>query len=178
MKKSKFTKIIQLLFKRNNSLESPSPNPTELYLTLRGRVFDLANQTKLTPNEFGLFALVKEYVLNEVVVTEVYVCDGSASLYFSNGGGRIGAGNHESVKDATKRLFEVIGESYKQFATHSSPPPFTKQDITVFYFVSESGIHAAASLTSDLHYEDHLLHNIFHASELVKTEMRSLESKN
>lgn len=174
----KVKKIFQALLKKKSQTDDSHPHPSEIYANLRRRVLGLANEKIVAPNEFGLYALVVEYLLNETVVTEVYVSDGSASLYFSNGGGRIGAGNHQSVRDATKRLFEGIGDSYKQFPTHLSPPLPQKEGITFFYFVSDSGIHAVASLTDDLYYSDHMLHKLFDAKELVKTEMRKIDSGN
>jgi hypothetical protein len=70
--------------------------PAEVYSRLRTQVLEL------TPAQLGdsvsvdapILALLMETAYPEAVATLIAVADGSSSLYFSNGGGFIGAGAH------------------------------------------------------------------------------------
>ena len=53
----------------------------------------------------------------EAVMTLVALADGTTSLYFSNGGGMIGGGEHPRVAAATRRLVDVAA----RFLTVLSP---------------------------------------------------------
>ena len=48
----------------------------------------------------------------ESVASLVSIADGTTSLYFSNGGGIIGAGQHQKVRDASARLIALVDILY------------------------------------------------------------------
>jgi hypothetical protein len=54
--------------------------------------------------------VVIDWGLSGGVATIVCYCDGSVSLYLSSGGGVIGAGDHEAVRKAARRVFEEIAK--------------------------------------------------------------------
>jgi hypothetical protein len=85
----------------------PAPPPA-VYQDLRRQVL------RLTPDQLGeafadapILALVMETGYPEAVATLVGVADGTTSLYFSNGGGFIGAGTDATVAEANKRWLET-----------------------------------------------------------------------
>jgi hypothetical protein len=58
----------------------------------------------------------------EAVATLVGVADGTASLYFSNGGGFIGAATHANVAEANRRRLETGIESLPELSVVTDPP--------------------------------------------------------
>jgi hypothetical protein len=73
----------------------------EIYMSLRQQIFDLPK----TNSDFGQsdrWAILMETGLADACYTLVAVADGSASLYFSNGGGIIGGGEHPEGAAAAK----------------------------------------------------------------------------
>ena len=72
----------------------------EIYDSLRKQVLSL------TPEQLGeygngpVFCVTMETGYPEAIATVVAVADGSASLYFSNGGGIIGTGEHSEGRAA------------------------------------------------------------------------------
>jgi hypothetical protein len=84
----------------------------EVYESLRRQVL------QLTPDQLGdafadapILALLMETGYPGAVATLVGVADGASSLYFSNGGGFIGAGTHAAVADVNRRWLEA-GRSF------------------------------------------------------------------
>ena len=60
------------------------------------------------PTEAGILALLMETAYQEAVATLVGVADGTTSLYFSNGGGFVGAGTHPTVAEGLTVLFTAV----------------------------------------------------------------------
>ena len=58
----------------------------------------------------------------EAVATLVAVADGTTSLYFSNGGGVIGAGTHAAVAEASRALLETGRDALPALAPMEDPP--------------------------------------------------------
>ena len=87
----------------------------DAYFGLRRQVLDL------TPDQLGIasdtpvIALLMETGYPEAVATLVGVIDGSTSLYFSNGGGVIGAGAHPEVAAATERWLDMSLDLLQHF---------------------------------------------------------------
>jgi hypothetical protein len=82
--------------------------PAAVYLGLRQQVL------RLTPEQLGdelvdgpILALLMETGYPEAVATLVAVVDGTTSLYFSNGGGVLGAAEHDAVAEASRRWLET-----------------------------------------------------------------------
>ncbi len=87
------------MFKRHKEKPGDS-SPQQMYAELRTQVL------RLTPADLGddareapVLALVMETGYPEGVATLVCVVDGSTNLYFSNGGGVIGAGERREVRE-------------------------------------------------------------------------------
>src|SRR5256714_12731142 len=92
------------LFGRKRGGDQPQP---EVYEGLRKQVLHLtAAQLGEKFAEAPILALLMETGYPQAVATLVGVVDGTSSLYFSNGGGIIGAGTHKTVADANARWLE------------------------------------------------------------------------
>ena len=130
----------------------------DIYTDLRGQALAL-DAKSITPRN-GLFALLMETGYDEAAVTVVATADGSASIYFSNGGGIVGAGEYEQVREV---VFETLSEasSYVDDFDASPEHPLPQPGETRFYAVTESGVTIAAAPEDDLGNERHALSPLF-----------------
>ncbi len=139
----------------------------------------------LNPNEIGLtkknfphpvFALVMETGFPEGSFTLSSVADGSTSLYFSNGGGIIGGGEHDNVREASSYLLSGAQHFYdKAKKVTEFPKPETGK--VIFYFVTFEGVHSYSATEDNLGNEKDELSNLFFAAHNVITELRIIDEK-
>jgi hypothetical protein len=147
----------------------------EIYAQLRRQVLDL------TPDQLGdegaeapLLAALMETGYPEAVATLVAVADGTTSLYFSNGGGMIGAGEHPLVAEANSRFLEAARSFLAHLSEVSDPtPPST--GLTQFVAVSPEGLRGAVASEDELGEGRHALSQLFYAGQDVITQMRVAE---
>ena len=79
--------------------------PVEMYSGLREMVFSAKSEDlglKAPPDGPAVWGLVMETGYPEAVMTLVALGDGTVSIYFSNGGGIIGLGEHPGPRQASQ----------------------------------------------------------------------------
>jgi hypothetical protein len=144
----------------------------DIYRDLRSQALGLDAQT-LEPRN-GIFALLMETGYEDAVVTVVATADGSTSMYFSNGGGTIGAGEYEQVR---KVVFETLSETRKFVdeldLTESYPLPTPGQ--TRFYAVTDGGVLTGVAPEDLLGNEKHELSALFHQVHKLIAYVRAAE---
>jgi hypothetical protein len=152
------------------------PAAAEIYTSLRQQVLDLRREQLVdsADADIPLTALLMETGYPEAVATLVGVADGSSSLYFSNGGGVIGAGEHSAVAEATRRWLETGSEFLSQLSAASDPPP-PDEGLTQFVAVTDEGLRAARALEEELGNGEHALSPLFYAGHDVITQIRLVE---
>jgi hypothetical protein len=93
----------------------------EAYRALRGMALAF---TPTDPTTGGaVHGVVVDWGFSEgVIITTVALCDGSASLYFSNGGGVIGAGENLPVQEAAKSFLAEAAQSLSRAVAPSDAP--------------------------------------------------------
>jgi hypothetical protein len=107
----------------------------------------------------------------EGTATLVSMSDGSASLYFSGGGGVIGGSGHESVRRVAAAFVRLAGtQQAGMIATKAFPLPRTGR--TVFYVLTDSGVFSADADENDLGEQRHTLSPLFYAGQEVITQLR------
>jgi hypothetical protein len=106
----------------------------------------------------------------------VVIADGSTSLYFSNGGGIIGAGEHAPVKEASKN-FIGLANKYVSQSKPTSSFPLPNEGRTIFYFLTFHGVKAYEAKEIELGEERDPLSNLFHAGHAVIAEARKASAK-
>src|SRR5687768_16870875 len=94
------------------------------------------------PDGDGIRAVVFDWGIGDGAATLVAFDDGTTSLYFSGGGGVIGAGAHDAVKRATVAFREEAARVRSQLGP-SNAFPLPVGETSVFYIVTDS-----ATLTS------------------------------
>ena len=147
--------------------------PAEVYLGLRQQVL------RLTADQLGddasaaapILVLLMETGYEEAVATLVAVADGTTSLYFSNGGGFVGAGAHADVAEASGRWLETGREFLPQLSAVSDPA-LPDVGLTQFVAVTPEGLRGIVAPEEELGEGRHALSPLFHAGHDVITQIR------
>jgi hypothetical protein len=148
----------------------------DVYVGLRDQILGL------TPDDLGdaldrdatVMALLMETGYETAVATLVGVADGSTSLYFSTGGGIIGAGNHSAVAQATHRWLSVCTDALEQFEDVADPP-LPGEGITQFVAVTRNGLRGVGAPETELVNYAHELAQLYYAGQDVITQVRLVE---
>lgn len=144
----------------------------EVYSGLRKQVLSLT--TDQLETESPVLAVLMETGYPEAVATLVSVADGSSSLYFSNGGGIIGAGEYKQVHDSSVALVKIAHKKQDKFSpTKNYPLP--KNGYTRFYIVTKSGVITEEVLEDDLGNERHALSPVFFQGHELISYIRAAE---
>jgi hypothetical protein len=146
--------------------------PAPIYMSLRAQA--LALKAADIGAKQAVYGVIMEIGYPEAVATLVSLADGTTSLYFSNGGGQIGAGDSPKVAKASKALvFASAQELAKMTLTTETPLP--QLNHTRFYVLTTSGVRTADALEDDLGEHRHPLSQLFYWGQGVLTEIRLQE---
>jgi hypothetical protein len=156
--------------------DKPPYELAEIYSAMREQVL------KLTDKDIGelkgkpVWAVLMETGHEGAAVTIVAVAEGTASLYFSNGGGMIGLGEHANVRPASLALLKAVEPHLKQIKkTEKYPVPKIGQ--TIFYIVTPDGVFTYSAKEDDLRNKRDGLFPLFYAGHELITQMRIAEEK-
>jgi len=118
--------------------------------------------------------LMETGVKEGMVYTLVVLADGSTSLYFSNGGGVIGAGEHASVRAAGIALLrEASQRRLEALPTAATPLPALGE--VVFYLLSSGGTLKHTAAEKELGEGKNPFSNLFYAGHAVIAQVRKSE---
>ncbi|MDJ0711532.1 MAG: hypothetical protein QNJ14_14165 [Woeseiaceae bacterium] len=164
--------LFLLLFGLSVSAVSSEYEQVDIYKDLRGQALAL-NSESLQPRN-GLLVLLMETGYGDAVVTVLAAADGSASIYFSNGGGLIGAGEYEQVREVVfETLSEAVGHLERLEETDAYPLP--EPGRTRFYAVTDHGVFTAEALEDLLGNDRHALSPLFHQVHKLIAYMRAAD---
>lgn len=153
--------------------------PKNKYKT--AKIYDDLRQMVLTvkPEKLGLtpsstnrvYGLLMETGYKDAVITLVSLADGTVSLYFSNGGGFIGVGQHKGPRQTSDALLAASPDFLSQASlVQSFPLPSTGN--TCFYFLTFDGIYSIEVKESDLGNNKLPLSPLFAKAQDVITQLR------
>src|SRR5262249_10888815 len=111
---------------------------------------------------------------DEAVATLVAVADGTTSLYFSTGGGVIGAGEHEAVADPSRRWL-LAAQEFLPTLSPTLEPPLPEPGLTRFVAVTPGGLLDAGAPEAELGGGEPPLSPLFYAGHDVITQIRLLQ---
>jgi hypothetical protein len=117
------------------------------------------------------WAVVMDSAHDAGSISVVSLIDGSTSIYFSRGGGVIGAGAHARVARASVafvRAADAVLDRFTPAASTAHPPP----GLTRFLLRTGSALLAADARELDLGAGAHPLSPLFHAGQNVITAVR------
>ena len=120
-----------------------------------------------------VFGVVMETGYPEAIVTLVSFADGTASLYFGNGGGVVGSGQHAGPAAASRSLVLLAARS-KQGLVAATSTPLPRVGCT-HYVLTQRGAVTTEAKEEDLGEHRHALSPLFYAAQDVITEIRKVE---
>lgn len=151
---------------------------SELYRGLRGRLF-------LTdPKILGLapdgderfWGLVVDMGVENGVATLVVLRDGSISLYFSNGGGLIGLGQHDELHELARAILD-LAEQFTLEGPEADRDSLPSEGDTRFNFLGYTGgVRAIEEKDEDLE-EGHALSPLFNAAHDLVAAAEKADSR-
>src|SRR5262245_49601677 len=103
----------------------PKESPADAARALRDQALSItASEADLAPTRElpNVFGILMETGYPEAVASLVAFAEGTTSLYFSSGGGIIGAGEHETVRNRSLLLLETAERHLSSFAMATSTP--------------------------------------------------------
>ena len=142
-------------------------NLREMALTVEASEINVAP----SPGHDVVWGLLVDIAFPEAVATLVCLADGTTSLYFSNGRGVIGAGEHASVRDAAER-FIALANSYVGAFTISTDSAMPSTGRVRFHVRTFEGLRTAEADEQALGQGQHELSPLFHAGHEVITAIR------
>jgi len=152
-----------------------TPPPDDAFLGLRAQAlaFRPAGEAAAAP----LHGVLMETGRSRGSATLVCLGDGSVSLYLSSGGGVIGAGQHESVRDACLGMISWATPYATDFLGAAEPvedPPLPRNGEVFFHLLCPRGPHTARCKEADLVAQRDPFSNLFVACNHVLTRLRLL----
>ena len=156
------------------SRREESPDPAEMSRQLRAQALTRsAHELGVVPGPEhpNVFGIIMETGYPEAAATLVVFAEGSTSLYFSTGGGVIGAGEHESVR-ATHGPFFAEAEARLGLFEQTADTPLPAVGRVRFYLRTFGGTLTADADKDDLGDMRHGLSGLFHAGHDVISAVR------
>ena len=153
--------------------------PTSVSDDLRSMIFNL------NPNEIGISKDTYDHPVWGVVLetgypvgffTLVSLAEGTTSLYFSNGGGILGGGEHDNVREAADRYLSGAQQFFEKATRVDEYPPPADGEVT-FYFLTFEGVRKYSAPEEKFGSKKDDLSNLFLAAHAVISELRQLEQK-
>jgi hypothetical protein len=144
----------------------------ETYVGLRAMALGVTAEQLGTRDE--VFGVIMETGYAEAVVTLVALADGTASIYFSNGGGMIGMGGHEGPAVASRSLISFAAHNCAGLSP-TSETPLPEPGFTTFYALTQQGTFTATAPEVELGENRHPLSPLFYSAQELITEMRKVD---
>ncbi|PTX97182.1 hypothetical protein DB345_08380 [Spartobacteria bacterium LR76] len=152
----------------------PTYEIADIYRSLRAQIFALP--TIMGDRPEARLGVVLETGLPDACYTLVATCEYSASLYLSNGGGFIGAGEHPEGAAAAKEFLEFAANFESQLKpTRTYPLPTPGR--TRFYIIRKDGILTGEFSEDDLGNDRLPLSPLFFKGHDLITIIRQVDER-
>jgi hypothetical protein len=154
--------------------EGAGGEPAEAYDGLRTLALNLTAEAlgaNAPPDPAVIAVLMESGLSGGAVATLVGVADGTTSMYYSTGGGMIGAGARADVAAATHRWLEVARGSLDRLSPVTDPP-LPAEGMAQFVVVTPGGLLSGVAPAAELGERRHLLSPLFFAGHGVITQIR------
>lgn len=137
-------------------------------LLFEHRSKDLLGDEALSPEQ--IWGLVMETTYDDMSATVFCLADGSTSLYYSNGGGILGAGEQGEAKELAAVLACYAPLFFVPYAEQEicKDFPYPSKGNVHFYFLSDLGSLKTDEVEEDtLGNNQHILSPLFHAVHML-----------
>lgn len=150
---------------------------SEVFAGLRSLILDLEpDSIQFEGGPSDVTAALMEMRYSGTVVTLASLFDGTASLYFSNGGGNIGAGTRQPVAEASKSFVKGSAKHLPDFQLVDEYP-LPDEGKVHFYLVTPSGVYFAKGDEAELGKQRSDLSPLFHLGQKVISEIRQSQGQ-
>jgi hypothetical protein len=119
----------------------------------------------------GASVAMMEIVVDDTTASVVAVADGTVSLYLSNGGGTIGAGDYLSVRQAGKRFLRAAAD-HAPWMTRTTEFPLPSDGTVRFHVRTPDGDYSKEVSEDTLRARRDELAPLYLAGQDVLTEIR------
>jgi hypothetical protein len=121
-------------------------------------------------------AVVMDWALGTAVATVIALSDGTASIYYSNGGGFIGGGQGSAtIRETAIHAVSIAGRLLADMLP-TSDFPLPENDSVIFYVVTERGVYMAKASVASLSTNRHPLTAIGNDMQTIITAYRKIDS--
>ena len=127
--------------------------------------------------ESPIYGVIMETGLKEGPFTFLCMADGSVSIYFPNGGGIIGAGEHENVRGACFEMLSLTNKYATDFINaceKASECPLPVNGSVHFHLLTIQGTYTARCSERRLAKEQDPLSSLFNNCHAVMAEAREV----
>ena len=165
---------------QQNSNNQNSQNDDYTYASMRKMAFTFSHKDMGVSmgNDYQVYGAVVDMGVDSInTVTMICFIDGTTSLYFSDGGGIIGAGKHEAVNKAVLTILDNCFQVLPITKLAESIDALPKENHHTFYLLTKAGVFSIDMDLRDVQKskEAQLL---FTQSQMVLNEIRKVGKKN
>ena len=169
--------LLSILGRLMGAEDKPAFEVAPIYKDMRNLALKLNEKDFPDLKDKPVFAVLMESGFPEGAYTLVAAFDGTASLYYSKGGGLIGAGDHVNVRPESLKVVKMAEECLKHMKKVDAFP-IVKPGSTTFYIVTRNGVFSYTAKEDDLgEKRDKNLSDLFHQCHSLITEMRITDEK-
>lgn len=150
-----------------------APKPEPPTSELRTKAFSVkASDLGLDEAQTGkVWGVIMETGYLEAMFSLVVFGESTTSIYFGNGGGIIGAGEHASVRQAAGSLLKAANANLLKLVPVQAPSLPHVGEVK-FYFQTYAGLYTASAQEEILGNGKHQLSPLFYAAHAVITAVR------
>lgn len=151
-----------------------STDPTGIIRQLREQALRVsAEDLEITPSERRprVWGAIMELGYPTGIATLMSLAEGTTSLYFSNGGGVIGAGEHAGVRDAAETFLDAV-EAHLDAFPRVEATPTPRIGRVRLYVRTFEGTRGVEATDEELSENLHPLSAVFYAGHAVITAIR------
>ena len=157
------------------------PTEKNVYHDLRRRALNVTlAELGLQPDPNApIHAVIMESGYPEVIATFACFRDGTVSLYLSTGGGVIGGGQHESVRDACFEMLSITNKYAQDFIAACEPVStfaLPREGEVFFYLVTSDAVYQARCLEDALAEQREPFSALYNNCHAVMSEVREVET--
>lgn len=126
----------------------------------------------------AIWGLMMEITYEEGSLSVLSLIDGTASLYFSNGGGVIGSEQHEHIAGLSSAIASGSGIFFSDYAEETKEFPLPETDHVHFYFLSDAKTLKTNGFSEDDLDDDLLpLSPLFHTMHMLIANIQEIDGE-
>ena len=146
--------------------------PENLYLELRSAALNF-KPASTDSNTF--FGVVSDISMGDAIVTVITLSDGTASMYYSSGGGMIGGDSHNHIQSSVQAVIQIVNEHKIDTALReTSQHPLPRDKEVIFHLLSKDGVSGISASIPELLEGKHALSPLFFAVNNVISEFSTM----